>query len=545
VTAVAPAVYPNSRGDYAGISNPLFRWQDHLARYDPRLLEHPEGRRAIGRLDPLAFALIYLRHWLGKRSPETGNKITFAPMHAASYDWALSWIGPQEPMANRHAWIAPRGSAKSTIHFRILPLWSLAYLHKDYIAIFTKATSKAEEHMTAIRQELRTNPLLRLDFPELCKPKASRGKAVHDTLGAYMAKSGAIITATGMDASVLGASLDGRRANVIVLDDVESDESNYSVYQAEKRRRTIVGAIGFYNTNAIWSWAGTTTMYGSLTHQLVRHAGDAPEDVGAEDLEWITEEKIQTHHFRPLANVNGELVSTWPARWSTEYLLSIRHTRTFAMEMDNMPSLGDEGMWRPQDFTYVPEASEDQARQALFVDPAVTATSTSDYSGLAVLGYPFPSAEMLAKQDPGWVELLHSSKVRKTGRALRDHIMGLLTRFPNVKRIIVEDNQGAALWTEVFEDLPVPVELIHSSMAKEVRAAHALTKYQARPTQVVHVGRFPEVEGTMQAFPLVAHDDDLDAVVFGVLYWLSPAEVRKPGSRQRGPTVTGSRSYAR
>lgn len=543
MTTAAPA-YPNTRGDYAAISNPLFRWQDHLARYDPRLLEHPEGRRAIGRLDPLAFALIYFRHWLGKRSPETGHRVTFAPMHAASYEWALSWVGPQEPMANRHAWIAPRGSAKSTIHFRILPLWSLAYEHKDYIAIFTKATSKAEEHMTAIRQELRTNPLLRLDFPDLCVPRASKGKAVHDTLGAYMAKSGAIITATGMDASVLGASLDGRRANVIVLDDVESDESNYSVYQAEKRRRTIVGAIGFYNTNAIWSWAGTTTMYGSLTHQLVRSVSGAPEDENADDLEWIKEEKIQAHHFRPLRNEGGTLTSTWPARWSTEYLLSIMHTRTFAMEMDNLPSLGDEGMWQLQDFTHVPEVSEDQARQALFVDPAVTATSTSDYSGLAVLNYPFPSAEMLRKGDPGWVELIHSSKVRKTGRALRDHIMVLLTRFPNVKRIIVEDTQGKALWAETFGDLPVPVELIHSNVPKEVRAAHALAKYQSRPTQVVHVGRWPEVEGVMQAFPLVAHDDDLDAVVYGVLYWLSPAEVRTPGSRQRVPSVAGSTSYA-
>jgi hypothetical protein len=72
----------------------------------------------------------------------------------------------------------------------------------------------------------------------------------------------------------------------------------------------------------------------------------------------------------------------------------------------------------------------------------------------------------------------------------------------------------------------VEVELIRAVMAKEVRAAHALTKYQARPSQVWHIGRHAEVEDVMQSFPLVPHDDDVDAVVYGVLYWLSPDEVR-------------------
>jgi hypothetical protein len=81
-------------------------------------------------------------------------------------------------------------------------------------------------------------------------------------------------------------------------------------------------------------------------------------------------------------------------------------------------------------------------------------------------------------------------------------------------------------------------------MAKEVRAAHALTKYQARPSQVWHIGRHAEVEDVMQSFPLVPHDDDVDAVVYGVLYWLSPGEVRDPKSSAAGrPATDYSESY--
>jgi len=542
---------PNRRGDYAQIWQPGFHWRDYLDRhYDPRLLKSREGRRAIGRLDPLAFALMYHRRWL---TDELGD-ITFAPLHAGSYEWFLTWPGYQGPMENRDAWIAPRGSAKSTVHFRIGPIWAGCYRHKDYFAIFSRTSSTAGEHMMAIHTERRTNPLLRYDFPEFCLPRMTGKRAEHDTIGEYLSESGVIITAKGMDSSVLGSSIDGRRANVIILDDVENSEANYSVYQAEQRKKTIIGAIGFYNVNAIWSWVGTTTMYDGLTHQLVRSVSGAPQDLNAEELKWVREQRIRVHHYRPLIEdpATGELVSCWPAKWSTEYLKSIQHTRMYRMELDNLPSLGDEGMWTEQDFTYITEPTI-STRCALFVDPAVTATATSDYTGLAVVSYPWPSRAELERNEPGHLEVLHVERVRKVGRSLRDHIMTLCNRFPWIRRICVEDNQGGALWEESFADLPVEVELLHVHHPKEVRAAHALNKYQARPTQVKHLGHleqgqlvsnFPQAEGTMCAFPMVAHDDDVDAVTLGTLYWLSPEEVRKPGAGATGDVAEQSSAYA-
>lgn len=535
---------PNERGDYAQIWAPGFDWrEDYLFRqYDKRLLNSSDGRKAIGRLDPFAFALIYFRHQLTGSGAEG---VTFSPFHAASYEWALSWIGKQTFMGNRHSWAAPRGSAKSTLHFRILPTWALAYLHRNYFSIFTRTTELANEHMQNGQNERRTNPLLRHDFPDFCEPRRLGKAAEHDTLGAYLAKSGAIITAKGMDASVLGSSIDGRRADVLVFDDVENSESNYTPYQAEKRKTTITNAIGLYNTDAIWSWVGTTTMYHGLQHQLVLSCHpEIPMDRSI--LEWITEQRIVAHHFRPLIPdlETGELVSMWPGRWRTEDLKAIQHTRTYRMEMDNMPSLGDEGMWQEKDFTYASEPSADNWRCALFVDPAVTVTATSDYSGLAVTQYPFPSSDEVNRGQPGHVEVLHVERKKITGRQLRDRIMQLINLYPQIKRVVVERNQGGALWLETFADLPVEVELIRAVERKEVRAAHALSKYQARPSQVWHIGRHAEVEDVMQSFPLVPHDDDVDAVVYGILYWLSPGEVRDPGSPvNQAHTEDTSESY--
>jgi hypothetical protein len=532
----------NCRGDYAEIWRPGFEWREYLERqYAKDLLRTAAGRRAIGRLDPFAFALIYFRHQL---TGSGARGITFSPFHAASYEWALSWIGPQTFMGNRHSWAAPRGSAKSTLHFRILPTWALCYKHREYFSIFTRTSELAGEHMQNGQNERRTNPLLRNDFPDFCEPRKVGKAAEHDTLSSYLAKSGAIITAKGMDASVLGSSIDGKRSDVLVFDDVENSESNYTPYQAEKRKNTIINAIGLYNTDAVWSWVGTTTMYHGLQHQLVLSAH--PEVVMDRSiLNWITEQRITAHHFRPLIkDETGELVSSWPGRWRTEDLKAIQHTRTYRMEMDNMPSLGDEGMWQEKDFTYADKASEDDYRCILTVDPAVTVTSTSDYSGLAVVQYPFPHNDEVNQGKPGHVEVLHVERKKITGRALRDRIMQLINLYPQIKRVVVERNQGGALWLETFADLPVEVELIRAVTSKEVRAAHALSKYQARPSQVWHIGRHTEVEDVMQSFPLVPHDDDVDAVVYGVLYWLSPGEVRDPdASGRRHPVSDYSESY--
>jgi hypothetical protein len=209
-------------------------------------------------------------------------------------------------------------------------------------------------------------------------------------------------------------------------------------------------------------------------------------------------------------------------------------------------------MWNEADFTYALEPSV-STRCAVFVDPAVTATATSDYTGIAVTSYPWPTREQLERNEPGHVEVLHVERVRKVGVSLRDHLYHLCNRFPGIRRICVEDNQGGSLWEESFADLPVPVELLHVNQPKEVRAAHALNKYQARPTQVVHLGHleqgqmvsnFPQAEGTMCAFPMVAHDDDVDAVGLGVLYWLSPEEVRKPGAGETGEVREDTSAYA-
>ena len=279
----------------------------YLAGYDPAWFGVPECRRELTCHNPLLFALAYFPHHL--RGDETGGHISLSPVHWEWCEQAQLWVqAPVMPKEQRHAYIAPRAMGKSTWWQLILPLWAAAHGHVKYIAGFASAASQARQRLRDIKVELESNLLLQADYPDLCRPaRRSTGVSDADRQDMYIAQSGFAFTAQGVDSSILGAKVGSQRPDLIVLDDVEPGESNYSPYQMEKRLRTIQDDILPLNVYARVVLVGTTTMPGSITHQLVQAAnGLTPED-------WILEEQIRPHHHRPFVIADdGTEASVWP-----------------------------------------------------------------------------------------------------------------------------------------------------------------------------------------------------------------------------------------
>lgn len=476
---------------------------DYLARLDARLLGSSEGRRVLTRLDPLAFGLVYLLHHL--KGPETGGRVSMSPFHLAMYETAKAWLRePQEPAEQREAFIAPRGGGKSTLAFLALPLWAAAHGHLGFVAAFADSATQSELHLQTFKRELDTNELLRLDYPELCAPaKRPGGVTVSDNRGMLFAASGFVFAARGIDSSSLGLKVGEKRPDLLLFDDVEPDESNYSPYQKAKRLATIQDAAFPLNVYARVLMVGTTTMHGSIMHDVTRAATDP-----ANAPEWVQEEGIRTHYFPALTtDDNGDERSLWPEKWSLDYLQSIRHTRSFAKNMQNQPVSPDGGYWTRDDFRYDPPPAV--TRRILSVDPAVTAKNRSDYTGLAVVGYD-PTA--------GRCVIEYAAQVRLGPKELRARILHLLEQHPAVRAVVIETNQGGDTWAEVLSPLPVQLLPVHQTEAKEVRAARVLDHYQAG--LVAHDGPVPAFEEQAIAFPNVAHDDVVDAVCSGVHFFL-------------------------
>lgn len=486
-----------------------------------QFLGTPETRRALTLRRPDLFALIYFPRHI--RDKETGE-ITFAEVHDEWCDLALTWSDPTTGlMSDRDAFIAPRETGKSTWWFLILPMWAAAHGHKAFAAAFADSASQAESHLKTFRTELETNKLLRMDYPDLVSPaRRPRGISVADSAGMIIQRNGFVFTARGIDASNLGMKVGDLRPDLLILDDVEPGESNYSGYQMKKRLNTIRDVVFPMNLRASVVVVGTVTMPGSIMHQFVRHAaGTESSDAGGD---WISEEHFRVHHALPiLTGDDGAERSLWPDRWPLEWLKGIIGTRLWRMNFANDPLGYDGAYWSQGDYRYGDLTGV--TKRILSVDPAVTTKTSSDPTGLAIVAFAPVTGQCLVEK---------SWSVRLTGGQLRAHVLAEIEqadmRGRPISGVYVETNQGGDLWkTEVFHNLPVRVKTVHQDAKKEIRAAQALSQYQRG--RVLHLEPLRTLEEQQIAFPAAAHDDEVDAVSSAVNLFLKPVEKKRAGMK--------------
>jgi phage terminase large subunit-like protein len=471
------------------------------------LLAFPEGRRELTRLDPMLFALIYLPHHL--RDPATGG-ITLSEFHFAMAEYGLRWVKVNvEPMEIRDAFIAPRGCGKSTWVFTILTLWAAAHGHSKFIAAFSDAAAQAEGHLMTFKQELDMNEYLKTDFPELCRPATSSytGRPVAQSANRIAQSNGFVFDANGIDTNSLGKKFGTMRPDLIILDDIEKGEKNYSEYQAGRQKDTVFDDIAPMNMAARMVFVGTTTMPNSVMDQFRKYSNgdDSPE------LNWINEQKVKVHYFPAiLTGEDGAERSIWPAKWSLEFLQSQRHTRTFAKNFMNKPLATDGQYWMDSDLRLDYDC-DSFGNTLLSVDPAVTKNKTSDYTGLSVI------SRTESEDGKSRIYVRHAEQFKGSPEALAARVADLCEQY-DVGVLFVETNQGGDLWKTVFKDIPAKYRSKHQKESKEVRAGRALNWYQQ--DRVRHTQHFPVLEEQMYAFPKVKHDDVLDSVVSGLHYFL-------------------------
>lgn len=505
--------------------------------------EQRATRRALGQ-DPVAFALIYLRdHLRGRpeRSPlgvEIPGPVSFAECH---YEWAriaLGWRDPdpaREPQTDRHAIIAPRETGKSTWWYLILPLWAAAYGHKRFVAAYAHATGQAETHLATFRKELDENPLLRADFPDLCQPaRRVTGGTLADRAGMYHTASGFTFAAKGIDATSLGLKVGHVRPDLIILDDIEPDEAQYSGDLVKKRLGTVTSAILPMNIYATVVLVGTVQIVGSIIHQFVREVKGEPDEDG--EREWIKTEQFKPHWHRALVeNDDGSVRSLWPEKWTLDFLLRMQGTRQYEKNYDNDPRDGDGSWWRAEDIVYGELTRDEYDRVVLFVDGAVTNKKKSDYTGLAVVAM---SVEKRA------FYILEAIEVKHVGEQLRDTVLDLCFAH-EVNYISVESNQGGDLWYTVFHDMPCKMTTHFQKERKEVRLRRLLGQYQRAGRPIRHAKIMAQYQRRMLAYPFTDHDDVLDAVAAACehLVWMllkalgkAPTEARVRQYQYAGAT---------
>lgn len=486
-----------------------------------------EGERVMTWDNPMLFALVYCPHLI----TDDDGVMSFAELHLELCRYARYWMRKVGARESRTAFVAPREAGKSSWVFKILPLWASAHEHVHFIAAFSSSATQAQKHLSGYKRQIDTNQKIRRAFPKLVTPaKRPSGGNVADTQEMYHSLSEFTFTAAGLDSEILGlVDPQNRRPDLIILDDIEPDEANYSQYQMRKRLITVIDTVLAMNEKAHVALIGTVTMPGSIVHQLVESVTTTKEVPS-----WITDEGFNVVYIEPiLQNEDGSDRSIWPYKWPLDYLSKIKHTSSFKKNFLNQPIRMDGDYWVPDDFQYW--ELEHATHTLLQIDPATTSKTSSDYYGVAVIQYD-PGEYTIGKDKkrvtirPRRVAVLYCRQFRLSPKMMRAKALEVCEAFPQIGRIRVESNQGGEAWLSVFHDMPVKVVIHSEHINKKVRASHLLNHYQRN--RVGHAKAFPELEAQMLAFPNVLNDDMVDAVGAGVAFFLKPPKTASGSSEK-------------
>lgn len=191
----------------------------------------------------------------------------------------------------------PRGFGKSTI-LQAAALWALLYGHHKFVVIVCADEGLANSMLAGIKTILEQNDLLLADFPEVCYPirmlegihnrangqhingvrtqiKWTRKQIVLPWVEGSVASGSIVLTAgiTGRIRGIHHTLPDGTviRPSLLLLDDLQTDESARSVTQTLERERilnsAILGLAGKQKMSVLF--AGTVIEPGDLTDRLL------------------------------------------------------------------------------------------------------------------------------------------------------------------------------------------------------------------------------------------------------------------------------------
>ncbi|PJG86205.1 phage terminase large subunit [Conservatibacter flavescens] len=206
------------------------------------------------------FVQAYFPHYV--RSPHKSQ------LHEYLFEHLPASVGEVDKSV-RQAIAAPRGEAKSTICTQLFPLWCLVNDLKRYGIIAMDTKEQAFGMLEAIKVEIESNPRLAIDFPELKPGKVWR--------------TGAIVTSKNQKVEAVGAGqkLRGRRhgayrPDLVVLDDIENDESVETPAQRNKLHNWVLKAVlklGAAGEKFDVIYVGTILHYDSVLSRVLNTKG--------------------------------------------------------------------------------------------------------------------------------------------------------------------------------------------------------------------------------------------------------------------------------
>ena len=440
----------------------------------------------------LQFCAICLPHLLG------------VPFGNFQHALARDLLAAMRP-GGRLAGALPREHAKTTLGTLGLVLHQLCCGDKQNILIVCANREEAQARLRMVTAELEGNLLLQHCFGERIGPALdARGSRVSWNDSQLILAGGQRLSTIGAMGRVRGQLSNGRRLDLVILDDPEDDDGVRNPEQRERLSHWLNHAL----INALDIERGSLVWLGTLLHH---------DSALARLLARITGEGLPGWRGLCMAALDDNDRPLWPQRWSRERLARRREeigAAAFSQEYLNRPVSLARQVFREGDFARFEAAAlairpdgvfigRERLRIAIGVDPAVGGGLRSDWFCAAVLGIDDTGQRLF---------LLDMQR----GRLRFNEQLELLSRLNRRWRpqgIGIENVAYQAVLSQAALERGLPAVPLPARTSKELRIEAMAVQVQRGRLALPDCGAWlaPFMEEAL-CYPAGAHDDQLDAL---------------------------------
>ena len=437
------------------------------------------------------------------------NHIPNAPFHNEAYR-RLQGIDDngkifRPPTRVLNLW--PRGHAKSTCFSIKYPLWMLGRNPNLRFLIVTKTSSLADSLVLEIRSHIERNEKVRKVFPDLVAAREEKGVSDPWSGQRLFVKRDLIDKSLSVSGIGLHGSITGRRADVIIFDDL-IDESDVVTPMQRQKVDTWVKKVVL----------PVLTPDGQVIWNATRWH---PKDIYGSYL--IENPQYEVSILKAINEVDGKEVALWPEMWSLKALKDMKDdigSLMFECQYQNNAT-GLEGILFKEEWLsyYNPMAPEflNKLESMVFVmgvDPAISEEPTADYTAITVLGID-PQTTDCYVMDIWRDRIDFPSQVRKIVEIFNDYA----ARGMPISKVGIESvaYQKALFRTTYVTGLPV-VEV--KTSASKIHRMYGLApsfesgRIKFPDPEIARANWFDGFRSEYLSFPNGANDDQLDSLDF-------------------------------
>jgi len=347
-----------------------------------------------GEVDMLYFFYEYF-----SEARNSGNPDNLVPTNEVDMDGApefhrkLSRILDSVSNVNRTAriaWAASRGHAKSAYLSNAFPVHELVYRKRRMILIISETNAGSKKFIKWIAGQLKYNIKLREDYGELLYEKKTRNEK--DSEEAFLTTTGAKLEATSLGMQIRGFRNGAQRPDLIILDDLESRDSNNTPELRQKAKDWLNQDLmpAYDPTQTAVIFMGTLVHHDSLLNYVLQERKDfvknsfpailhdpdrsdlwaeferiykeyEPSDddlavLEAEDVTNAPNVKAALHFFEQnRKEMESGVVVLWPSRFPIQSLVLEKMnigSKAFNTEFQNNPIDEESQVFKPERFTY-------------------------------------------------------------------------------------------------------------------------------------------------------------------------------------------------